>query len=83
MTFQFTPQAQRQLHKLSIAIQREITDKVCFYADSPNPLSFAKPIIGRRKTYRFRVRDYRIIFFIENTNIIILKIGHRSNIYNA
>jgi len=32
-------------------------------------------------TYRFRVGDYRIIFDIENTNVVILRVGHRKEIY--
>ncbi len=28
-------------------------------------------------TYRFRVGDYRIVFDIEDTTIIILRVGHR------
>jgi len=34
--------------------------------------------------YRFRVGDYRIIFDIEQEKlqILILKVGHRKNIYN-
>ena len=32
-------------------------------------------------TYRFRVGDYRIIFDIDDTNIVILRVGHRKEIY--
>ena len=32
--------------------------------------------------FRLRVGDYRIIFSIEGETIIILKVGHRNNIYD-
>ncbi|KKR37618.1 MAG: Addiction module toxin, RelE/StbE family, partial [Parcubacteria group bacterium GW2011_GWC2_40_31] len=31
--------------------------------------------------WRYRVGDYRILFDINGDKIIILKIGHRKNIY--
>jgi len=31
--------------------------------------------------FRLRVGDYRVIFEIEKESIIILKVGHRKNIY--
>ncbi|WP_456486560.1 type II toxin-antitoxin system RelE family toxin [Candidatus Alkanophaga liquidiphilum] len=36
------------------------------------------PKIG---TYRFRIGDYRIIFDIDDDNMVILRIGHRKSIY--
>ena len=32
-------------------------------------------------SYRFRIGDYRIIFDIDGNDIVILKIGHRREIY--
>jgi mRNA interferase RelE/StbE len=32
-------------------------------------------------TYRFRIGDYRIIFDIEDEEIVILRVGHRKEIY--
>jgi len=36
------------------------------------------PRIG---TYRFRVGDYRVIFDVEGNEIIVLRVGHRREIY--
>ena len=33
------------------------------------------------ETYRFRIGDYRVIFDIEDKEIVILRVGHRKNIY--
>ncbi|MGR3293272.1 MAG: type II toxin-antitoxin system RelE family toxin [Candidatus Scalindua sp.] len=32
-------------------------------------------------TYKFRIGDYRIIFDIEDRDIVILRVGHRREIY--
>ena len=32
-------------------------------------------------TYRFRVGDYRIIFDVDDTNIVVLRVGRRKEIY--
>ncbi len=32
-------------------------------------------------SYRFRVGDYRVIFDIDNGNIVVSRIGHRKSIY--
>jgi mRNA interferase RelE/StbE len=34
-------------------------------------------------TYRFRIGDYRAIFDIDGENIVILRIGHRRDIYKG
>lgn len=37
-----------------------------------------QPALG---TYRLRVGDYRVIFDISGSDVVILRIGHRSSIY--
>ncbi|MBI5235651.1 MAG: type II toxin-antitoxin system RelE/ParE family toxin [Deltaproteobacteria bacterium] len=32
-------------------------------------------------TYRFRIGDYRIIFDVEDNTIVVLRAGHRKEIY--
>jgi mRNA interferase RelE/StbE len=31
--------------------------------------------------YRFRIGDYRVIFDIEGDEIVVLRVGHRKEIY--
>lgn len=61
----------------------KILDKVELYlAQSPNELG--KPLKGEYKgLYRYRFGNYRIIYKVstEQTEVTIIKIGHRSNIY--
>lgn len=49
-----------------------------------NPCAFGKPLRGDRKGYwRYRVRDWRLICRIEDQVlvVIVVAVGHRSNIY--
>lgn len=78
----FRPEARKQLYKLSKEIQRRIIIKLDYYASSDSPILFAKRLKNMETgSYRFRVGDYRIIFDIRETIIVILRIGHRSEIY--
>ena len=39
-----------------------------------------KPFVGRPKTYRLRVGDYRIIYKLESETIIVLELFHRKDL---
>lgn len=47
-----------------------------------DPLKFARkltdPKIG---SYRFRVGEYRAVFDVEGEEVVVLRIGHRRDIY--
>ncbi|MCK4791223.1 MAG: type II toxin-antitoxin system RelE/ParE family toxin [Desulfobacteraceae bacterium] len=42
------------------------------------PIKLFDPALG---TYRFRIGDYRVIFDIEGEEIVVLRVGHRKDIY--
>ncbi len=75
-----TKRAARDLDLLDLVIKNRIGKKLKEYAT--DPISYARklshPEIG---TYRFRIGDYRVIFDIDDDKLIILRIGHRKNIY--
>ena len=76
----YTKRAVRDIQGLAQQMKKRI--KVALERFVQNPFHFSKkltePDIG---TYRFRVGDYRIIFDIEDDEVVILRIGHRKNIY--
>jgi mRNA interferase RelE/StbE len=78
----FKGSAARALDKLPPSIRVRILKKLAFYSKQRNPLHFAErlkdPSVG---SWRFRIGDYRVIFDTENNKIVILKIGHRKEIY--
>ena len=75
-----TKRALKDLEKIDIDAKTRIGNKLKILMNDPsgNSKKLSNPSIG---TYRFRVGDYRIIFDLEIEDIIILRIGHRKDIY--
>lgn len=82
----YSKEATEDLFKLDKHIAERIIDKLLFFANQKNVLTFAKPLKNYCiKTYRFRIGDYRAIFTIEPDGCIqilmILGIKHRKDVY--
>lgn len=78
----FSEIAFKQLSKLVSDIQDRINNKLDFYLSQENPLYFAEKLNDYEfGEWRFRIGDYRAIFDVSGDKIIILKVGHRKNIY--
>jgi mRNA interferase RelE/StbE len=63
---------------------KAIMERVKIYL-SQDPISLGKPLKGMFKgLFRYRYGDYRIIYALDRKakNILILRIGHRKDIYN-
>ncbi len=76
----FTQRALKDWKDIDKETQTRIVAKLKEYARDPFRYSrkLIHPKIG---TYRFRIGNYRIIFDMDKENIVVLRIGHRSNIY--
>ncbi len=76
----FTKRALRDLKKLDSNIKKRIGEKLQQYAAAP--FNYARKLkhleLG---SYKFRIGDYRIIFDIDGDKIVILRLGHRNEIY--
>lgn len=82
MNYSFTPQALKQLEKLSKEIQKRIVKKLDFYCSQVSPLNFAEPLTDRELgSYRFRIGDWRVVFDVEHDQIVVLLVGNRRDIY--
>ncbi|MDP2302853.1 MAG: type II toxin-antitoxin system RelE/ParE family toxin [Ignavibacteria bacterium] len=75
-----TEKAAKELKKLDAITGLQIAKKLKEYSLNPflHARKLSDPKIG---TFRYRVGDYRVIVDIEENKIIVLKIGHRKNIY--
>ena len=76
----FTQRALRDWENLDKETQNRIAAKLKEYAKDPfkHARKLTHPKIG---TYRFRIGDYRVIFDIDDGNIVVLRVGHRKEIY--
>lgn len=76
----FTKSALKDFKKLDKNIQESFKKKLILYQS--NPLNYATKLTNYEiGSYRFRIGNYRAIFDLDDDKIIILKIGHRKEIY--
>jgi len=76
----YTRRAARDISKLQKDVKERIRKSLEKYAG--NPFSYARKMVDPSLgAYRFRVGDYRIIFDIEDNELVILRVGHRDEIY--
>lgn len=76
----WSEKALKQLKKMDRHVAQRILQAVDDLQD--NPYRHVKKIVGS-ESFRFRVGDYRVLVDINNKQlqILVLKLGHRSNIY--
>jgi mRNA interferase RelE/StbE len=71
------------LLKLDKKLQKQIINRIKNYLVA-EPLSLGKPLKGIFKgLHRYRYGDYRIIYSIDRLDekIIVLRVGHRKDVY--
>lgn len=79
MEISYSAYSRKWLYSIDSNSYDRIVSKIKFFSQQPNPLMFAKNIGG--KLSRFRVGDYRIVFYIENKTIHIVDIDRRDKVY--
>ena len=74
--------AQKQLGKISPPHFNRIIKAINELAANPRPAGYRK--LTGRPGYRIRIRDYRVIYKIEDKilAVFIIDIGHRKEIYD-
>jgi mRNA interferase RelE/StbE len=74
-------QAERQIRRLASDVQRRILIAALGLADDPRPFGYLK--LTGSDEYRIRVGNYRIVYRIDDTNVIVsvVRAGHRSSVY--
>ncbi len=73
--------AQKVLDKFSDHIAEPILEAISNLEDNPTPIGYKK--LKGRDGYRIRVGNYRIIYEIYETELVIeiIDLGHRKDIY--
>lgn len=70
----------KYFESLDRATQKRIQAKLDAIADSPHDVRLSKPLVGVEKRTA-RVGDYRIIFIVQEPDLIVVDIGPRGQIY--
>jgi len=76
----YTHRASKDILRLEQNAKQRIGKALKKYGQDPlrHASKLTDPALG---TYRFRIGDYRVIFDIEENEIVILRVGHRKDIY--
>lgn len=75
--------AQKSLAKISQSYQDRLIAVIRDLGNDPRPAGCKK--LSGRDAWRIRVGDYRIIYEIQNSELIVIVVlvGHRSEIYRS
>ena len=76
---QFKPRAVKEMTRLSSRMQLAILNDI--EAMSDDLTGDVKRLTHVTPEYRLRVGDYRVLFEIENNNLIVYRVRHRREVY--
>lgn len=76
----YTERAARDIRKLDIVVRKRLKKALETLREKPleHSTKLIDPKIGE---YRFRVGDHRAIFDVIGRDIVVLRVGHRRDIY--
>lgn len=79
---EFAKPAVKQFKALPPQDQQRLKPKIDALAQEPRPAGMVK-LSGEDDLYRIRVGDYRIVYTIEDTQllVLVLKVRHRREVY--
>ncbi|MBT3279370.1 MAG: type II toxin-antitoxin system RelE/ParE family toxin [Phycisphaerales bacterium] len=74
--------ARKEIRTLPHSVQRRVFGALDILSQDPTPPQSRK-LVGREKTYRFRVGDYRIVYEIIEQQLLVhvIRVAHRKDIY--
>ncbi len=76
----YTERADRDIQALIPKIKERLGKALLRYEEDPlrHAEKLTHPKLG---SYRFRIGDYRVVFDLAGDEIVILRVGHRKEIY--
>lgn len=81
---QYDPKALKELARLDKPVARRIIKAVNILQGEPRP-NGARPLVGYPDLWRIRIGEYRVIYTIKDTELVVLalRIAHRSVVYRS
>lgn len=76
----FTARARADTEALDVLTRKRIGLKILALESGPlgKSTKLVNAVLG---TYRFRIGDYRVIFDLDGRDVVILRVGHRREVY--
>ena len=80
-SLEFSKQALKELEKINEPFYSNIKEAITNLTENPRPNGYKK--LNGRDGYRIRIGDYRVIYDIFDTELLIeiVTLGHRKDIY--
>jgi mRNA interferase RelE/StbE len=78
-SIEFKPRAIKDLKKLSKEDRQIIVAKIEMMQD--NLAGDVKKLTNFTPEYRLRVRDYRVLFELDQAQIVVYRVKHRRDVY--
>jgi mRNA interferase RelE/StbE len=76
----YTQRALKDIRNLDPQARQRIGQSLKRFED--DPLKFASKLTDLNiGSYRFRIGEYRVVFDLEGEEIVVLRVGHRRDIY--
>ena len=76
------PQALKQLEAIPRHIARRLRERLEGIAEDPFARQQGvKPMSGQAGSFRVRQGDWRAVYFVEDGDVIVARVGHRKRIY--
>jgi mRNA interferase RelE/StbE len=77
-----TPKAQKEIDDLDSKLRRQVMAKLEALESNPRPSGCVK-LAGQESLWRVRVREYRILYEIQDKKLFVLvvRVDHRSEVY--
>ncbi|MDK8769019.1 type II toxin-antitoxin system RelE/ParE family toxin [Corynebacterium freneyi] len=78
----YVPSAAKAIRKLDKSVARRLLGAIDGLATDPRPPGFIQ-LAGGRGEFRIRVGDYRVVYDVQDGELIILvlRVGHRREVY--
>ena len=78
----YVPSAAKAIRKLDKSVARRLLEAIDGLATDPRPPGFIQ-LAGGRGELRIRVGDYRVVYDVQDGELIILvlRVGHRREVY--
>lgn len=79
---QYDPKALKEIARLDHSVGRRILKVVDALGAEPRPHG-ARPLVGYPDLWRIRIGDYRVVYAIKDTELVVLalRVAHRSSVY--
>lgn len=81
---EFVKSARKEFERLPTKVRAKIVDALHLLAQNPfSELLKVKKLQSALDVYRIRVGDYRVLYELHNDRltVLVIKVGHRSEIY--